>query len=109
MISVQRIPIPTSIQVHNIGKLTDETLTLYFESRRSGGGEIKKLDMRQQDNCAVIEFQNTNSESGTLSLNFIIFIISTGLNPFFGDWITQMPNLCVKVGFSVQSGRIFFL
>jgi len=59
MISLQRVPLPRSIQVHNVKGITKDNLELYFENTRSGGGEVKKTKIKSGDHpYAIVEFQD---------------------------------------------------
>ena len=62
MLSVQRVPQSQAIQVHNIGDVTEEILKLYFENRRSGGGEVTNVHVCQQHGHALIEFAECASK-----------------------------------------------
>ena len=57
MISVCHIVVPTSIQVFNIGSVSQDSIQLYFEHERSsGGGDIKQFTMNERHGYAIIEF-----------------------------------------------------
>jgi len=59
MISVQRVPLPKSIQVHNVKGITKDNLELYFENARSGGGEVKSAKIKGGEHpYAIVEFKD---------------------------------------------------
>ena len=61
MMNVHRMTTPRTVQVHNIGYLTEDVLSIYFENRqRSGGGKIKHI--RCEDSYAIVEFAEHESE-----------------------------------------------
>lgn len=68
MISVQRVQVTNCIQVHSIGTLTQDSLELYFESRKNGGGDLKILKFIE-GNHAIIEFAERDGE-------YISFLLS---------------------------------
>jgi len=69
MISVQRLVVSTSVQVHNVASLDEEALQMYFESRRSGGsGELKSWTFDAQKGYAIVEFHDQQSTSPQFSL-----------------------------------------
>jgi len=62
MITVQRLVVSTSVQVHNVASLDEEALQMYFESRRSGGsGELKSCMFDSQKGYAIVEFHDQQS------------------------------------------------
>ena len=58
MVNLQRVPQSKTIQVYNIGTITEELLTLYFENKSGKGG----VDVRRQDDFALIEFEKCASK-----------------------------------------------
>ena len=62
MISVQRLAVSTSVQVHNVASLDENVLQMYFENARSGGsGEIKDWKFEPQKGYAIVEFHDQQS------------------------------------------------
>jgi len=62
MISVERLAMSTSVQVHNITSLNEDAVQMYFESKRSGGsGEIKGWMFDSQKGYAIVEFHDQQS------------------------------------------------
>ena len=55
MMSLQRVPQAQTIQVHNIGEVTEEILKLYFENKRSGGGEVTNAQFFRKDGYALFQ------------------------------------------------------
>ena len=62
MLSLQKVPQSKTIQVHNIGDVTEEMLTLFFENKRSGGGEVANIQVCRKDDYALIEFLESASK-----------------------------------------------
>ena len=50
------MPQSKAVQVHNIGDVTEEMMTLYFENRRSGGGEVTNVHVCREDDYVLLEF-----------------------------------------------------
>ena len=68
MVCLQKVPIPTMIQVRPSGKsdikLDAEELELYFESAKSGGSFINgDIDFYCNNECAVIDFDDAKGKS----------------------------------------------
>ena len=57
MLSLHRVPLSRAIQVHNIGDVTEDTMMLYFENERSGGGHVTSMRFCRDDDYAVLEMQ----------------------------------------------------
>ena len=62
MLSLQKVPQSTTIQVHNIGDVTEDMLTLFFENKRSGGGEVANVQVCRKDDYALFEFLESASK-----------------------------------------------
>jgi len=64
MISIQRIPKTTKIQVHGIKEnITEDYLRLYFENKRvHGGGDVINVDLRKDVKCAIVEFEKNSGK-----------------------------------------------
>lgn len=62
MISVQQVEKFDSIQVHGVKDLTRPYLELYFENTRHGGGVIKTMTMCQDEDCCIIQFEDSKSK-----------------------------------------------
>lgn len=62
MISVHRVAQSRTIQVHNIGDMSEDILSLYFEHKRSGGGEVAHIQVNREDECALVEVTEYASE-----------------------------------------------
>ena len=61
MVSLQKVSLPTMIQVRASQQLDEEDLELYFESSRSGGSGIEgDIAMSEDEQCAVIDFGDNN-------------------------------------------------
>lgn len=56
MVSIQRLAVSTAIQVHNIGTQSEEALQLYFENRKSGGGDVVRVEMYPDKGFAIVHF-----------------------------------------------------
>ena len=73
MISLQRLAVTTSIQVHGVSSLDEDAVQMYFESRRSGGsGELKNFMFDAQRGCAIVEFNDQQSQLFTLGLFILL-------------------------------------
>ena len=62
MLSLQKVPQSKTIQVHNIGDVTEDMLTLFFENKRSGGGEVTNIQVCRKDDYAVLDFLESASK-----------------------------------------------
>ena len=62
MLSVQKLSLSKMVQVHGIGKLTEENIELYFESPRYGGGPIKNCKCFPDKGYAIVEFEEVDSK-----------------------------------------------
>ena len=62
MVNLQRVPQSKTIQVYNIGTITKELLTLYFENKCGKDGGQIGVDVRKQDDVALIEFEKCASK-----------------------------------------------
>ena len=55
MINLRRVAECRTIQVHNIGDVYEDILSLYFESKRNGYGEVVHVEMCREDNYALLK------------------------------------------------------
>ena len=62
MVNLQRVPQSKTIQVYNIGTITEEILTLYFENKSGKDGCVIGVDVHRQDDFALIEFDKGASK-----------------------------------------------
>ena len=64
MIAVERVPVTCCIQVHNVDESTKDTLPMYLENpRHGGGGTIRKvIEVNLKDKYALYEFENSTGE-----------------------------------------------
>jgi hypothetical protein len=62
MVNLQRVPQSKTIQVYNIGTFTEEILNLYFENKSGKDGHVIGVDVRRQDDIALIEFERRASK-----------------------------------------------
>ena len=62
MVNLQKVPQSKTIQVYNIGTITEELLTLYFENKSGNDGRVIGVDVRRQDDFALIEFEKCASK-----------------------------------------------
>ena len=51
-----------TLQVHNIGDISEDLLSLYFENKRSGGSEVTHVRVCQEDDYALVEVTDSASE-----------------------------------------------
>ena len=58
-VTIEQVPVTTSILVCGISNnTTHDGIELYFESSRSGGGPVEKVDFIQQGGRAVVVFED---------------------------------------------------
>lgn len=62
VISVHRVAMSRTIQVHNIGNISEDLLSLYFEHKRSGGGELEHTQVWREDDYALVKVTKHASE-----------------------------------------------
>ena len=63
ILGVERVPYSRSLQVFNIGGISEDSLSAYFENtRRSGGSGVAEVRIKKQDNCAIVSFENHESK-----------------------------------------------
>jgi len=62
MISVQRLTQTERIQVHNIGRLTEEMLRLYFQNKKSGGDKVVDVKIYANEDYAIVDVIENSSE-----------------------------------------------
>ena len=63
-----------------IQNISEETLELYFENtKRSGGGEIKHIDMLPSMQAAIITFEDAAGTNVTFSSIYFLFIFNNDL------------------------------
>ena len=64
MVSIQRVPLPSSIQVHGIvAGISQDQLCVYFESSaHSGGGEVDGVRMFEDQEFAIVKFKESKRE-----------------------------------------------
>ena len=48
--------------MHNIGDVTMDMMTLYFDNERSGGGHVTRMRFCREDDYAVLEWQEQASK-----------------------------------------------
>ena len=58
-VNIEQVPVATSILVSGISDdTTHDAIELYFESSRSGGGPVERVDFIPQGGRAVVVFQD---------------------------------------------------
>lgn len=63
MLTMERVPYCTSIQVSNIGHLTEDGLSAYFgNSKKSGGEGDPDVEIHRDVDCAIVTFENSKGE-----------------------------------------------
>ena len=62
MVNLQRVPQSKTIQVYNIGTITEELLNMYFENKSGKDGGVIGVDVCRQDDFALIEFEKCTSK-----------------------------------------------
>jgi len=58
MISVQRVAHTSCVIVDGVTHLSEDMITLHFENKRSGGGEVKAVT--KHNDFAIVEFKDRN-------------------------------------------------
>ena len=61
-VRVHRVAVSRTIQVYNIGDMSEDLLSLYFENKRSGGSEVTHVRVCQEDDYALVEVTDNASE-----------------------------------------------
>ena len=60
MISVQKVPVATSLLVRQLADdITEESLILHFENKSVGGGNVTHVEIITTEQSAVITFENS--------------------------------------------------
>ena len=58
LLGVERVPSTKSVQVFNIGHMTNDSLMTYFENKRSGGSGEVTVNVNRQQGYAIVTFEN---------------------------------------------------
>lgn len=58
LLGVERVPSNRSVQVFNIGHMTNDSLVTYFENKRSGGSGEVTVNVNRQQGYAIVTFEN---------------------------------------------------
>ena len=53
-----RVSCPRSLQVSNIGDISEDSLSAYFESKRSGGSGFVEVVVHREKDCAIVNLEN---------------------------------------------------
>ena len=48
----------TNFKVYGIGTLSEFKIKMYFESKRSNGGAVERINRFDETNCVVVTFEN---------------------------------------------------
>ena len=63
MLSVHRVPLSRVVQVHNIGRVSKDMLSMYFDSKKhSGGGKVVHVNVCREHDYAFVEVEDPTSE-----------------------------------------------
>ena len=62
-LGLSKVPYPRSIQVSNIGRITEDSISAYFESSRSRGGGKVAVVMHNDKDCAVVTFESNEGKN----------------------------------------------
>ena len=54
---------PRSIQVSNIGRISEDSLSTYFESSRSRGGGTVAVVVHNDKDCAIVTFESNEGKN----------------------------------------------
>ncbi|KAI0223125.1 Protein mono-ADP-ribosyltransferase PARP14, partial [Lamellibrachia satsuma] len=59
MLSVHRVPLSRVVQVHNIGRVSKDMLSMYFDSKKhSGGGKVVHVNVYREHDYACVELED---------------------------------------------------
>ena len=63
MLSVEKVPQRRSLQVSNIGNISEDSLSAYFgNTRKSGGSGDPKVKLHRDQDCAIVTFDKPESK-----------------------------------------------
>ena len=62
MISIRKVPLATSIEVHGVCDLSDEILTLFFENRQNGKGKVVEIKRQPDQGRTFIKFEKPDGK-----------------------------------------------
>ena len=71
MLGLYQVPRPTCIQVSNIGDISEDSLSAYFETKRSGGSGDVDVVIHQDQGCAIVTLDSYESMSLFYLCSFI--------------------------------------
>ena len=81
MLSMERVPKCTSIQVTNIGSISEDSLSAYFGStKKSGGSGDPDVTIDRDQGCAIVSFETP--ESKTINCLQTVIVNSDGIQDF---------------------------
>jgi hypothetical protein len=64
-LSVKTVPLCKTILVKNLpATATDDSVSLSFESKRAGGGDVARVDLDLEKKIALVEFEDPNGTMG---------------------------------------------
>ena len=61
MLGLYQVPRPTCVQVSNIGDISEDSLSAYFENKRSGGSGDVDVVIHRNQGCAIVTFDSYES------------------------------------------------
>ena len=63
-----RVPLTNCIIVTDIPRTTEDTFKYYFESKKSGGGDVEKVELHDDENYCLVFFAKSE---GTCTVIFL--------------------------------------
>ena len=68
MLGLFRVPRPTCVQVSNIGGTSEDSLSAYFETKRSGGSGDVDVVIHKEQGCAIVTFDSYESKNNLIHI-----------------------------------------
>ncbi|XP_068093937.1 protein mono-ADP-ribosyltransferase PARP10 [Hyperolius riggenbachi] len=91
-ITAERVHVCGDVLVENFSRtLTSELLEMYFENKRSGGGEVSSVTMLKNGSAAVVSFTDCNVTERVLSRSHSLQCCQLSVSPFYPG-ILGFPN-----------------
>ena len=62
MLTLSRVVCSRTVQVFNIGHISEDSLSAYFETKRSGGSGEVQVVIHEDQECAIVTFRTYESK-----------------------------------------------